>query len=141
MEILTWIIVGAVILTPAVLLFVMPSEANAMSRNRKPKALLARSPAARLWAEAGIGSATVDQLLDRLGDDFDLTRVALERARPDDTLAGLYQMVYPKPAVCDQMEGVCFLMGIEEASGREFSDDDEPYAMPLLAFAEMLDHP
>lgn len=109
------------------------------STRRTPRALAEREDTTPAWEAAFISDVVRSDILMILADDYGFTEEALTKVRPSDTLAGLYEMKYEGVrASHDEMEGVDFLVAVENACEKQFNDADDLYSWPLSDFAALL---
>lgn len=81
-----------------------------------------RQPAAAQWRVTGCSVDTIDRLLEVVCDAFGFSPKMKSKLRSDDTVAGLYRMVYPRRHLMDQLEIESFLLQLENVFGLKAED-------------------
>ena len=88
----------------------------------RPAVLRRRPDAGAEWHGTGCSADTIDRLLEVACDAFGFSPKMKPKLRPDDTIMGLYRIVYPRRHLMDEMEIESFLLQLEEAFGLQAED-------------------
>ena len=88
----------------------------------RPAVLRRRPDAGAEWRGTGCSADAIDRLLEVACDAFGFSTKMKPKLRPDDTVIGLYRIVYPRRQLMDQMEIGSFLLQFEEVFGLQAED-------------------
>jgi len=122
-----WIIIGGAVLIGTVC---------AMGKSR-PRALHRREDATADWAATGCSPEVVDLLLDVTCEAFGFDQELKAKLRPDDTPMGLYQTIYSRRRLTDEMELEAFCLDLDKVCG--LTDEEPDLNLSLAEIARKIE--